>query len=675
MKTLLKVVATMALVGAMAVGGSAAEYKGKYCEGKGDVQFLKLIDSSFGFFHPNPDTQNISMLYVADWDGLTEGISWMMWWIQNSYGPSYCISPFLQEPWRTALYHSNDFWFDQQGDGKSKDAFDSLRPKGVEELIAPDGCLVDAAGPGGAYHRQGDTQWWIHDWAFEFTAAGVVLQSELLLVDRDMAAIKHYLTHLERACNFIETARDPKTNLFLVGPGANLLAPSYGGIKQPDGAFGKGYLAGMSVNYIAALDRMIELYKLTGDKSKQALYETRRKTTKESLHQLVTDKGYFIKSMETNGTKHGVLGQEKYGYFDGVVNADAMAFRVADQAQAEKIYWQIASVPELRPHDLLITNYPSLDDTYDYWDTRETGGLMEYGRWVNGGVWTTVEARALMAYYRLGKFEDVRKSALAAMKFTDNFQMDAPLTKFGSDVWFTDKLTNFCYDALGVPAGTVRGLFEYIYKADSLILYPHVPSTISEYSQKEPVRFGEKRILLSIKNGGPRVKSLRVNGADWKVNAVDCVALPYDALPKLANVEIEMTGGWPPRTVKASSADQSKPAFKPADLPEPMAKALGIVAAMQKAIAKEPGADYERTFLSEIVQAFDAYRERAARDAAGEYSRFKPEKRAEILKLYEDAAMGAYKGFSNVMKRYSTGSDAPKKKIGETFAKLSAGNK
>ena len=70
---------------------------------------------------------------------------------------------------------------------------------------------------------------------------------------------------MERACDSIERTRDPKNNLFLVGPACNLLAPSYGGVKQPDGSFGKGYLAGLSINYLAALDRMVELYKLAGD--------------------------------------------------------------------------------------------------------------------------------------------------------------------------------------------------------------------------------------------------------------------------------------------------------------------------------------------------------------------------------------------------------------------------
>ena len=67
---------------------------------------------------------------------------------------------------------------------------------------------------------------------------------------------------LERSANFIETRRDPTNNLFLAGPAGNLLAPSYAGWQRPDGTYDKAYLAGLSVTYIAALDRLIELEKL-----------------------------------------------------------------------------------------------------------------------------------------------------------------------------------------------------------------------------------------------------------------------------------------------------------------------------------------------------------------------------------------------------------------------------
>jgi len=653
--TILVVMIAVTLAG----NGFSAEYRGRYCEGKGDVQYLQLLDQSFGFFHPNPDTPNISMLYFPDWDCFIEGFpGWMAWWIQNSYGPTYCSLPFLQEPWITFLQHSQDMWFKNQGDGKSKREHD---------LIGPDGCLCDCAFPTGAHMVQGDCKWPIHDWGFEFTAAGVVMQAELLLIQHDKDAARKYLANLERACDFIETRRDPKNGLFLVGPAANLLAPSYGGVRQADGSFGKGYLAGLSVTYLAATDRMIELQKFVGDTEKVKLYEHRRKITRKSLKQLMTPDGYFVKFIEQDGTKHGVYGQKKYGYFEAAPNVDAICFRAVDQAQSEKIYAKIVSIPQLRKYDYLITNYPSLDDTYENWGGTELGSLWEFGRWVNGGVWSTMEARAIMAYYRLGKYEDIRRTNVRSMKLAADYQMDAPLTDFGNEVWFKDRLTNLCYDALGIPAATVRGLFEYVYKADELVLYPHIPPFIEEYTQKEPIRFGEKKIMLTVINGGPSVKSVTVNDEKIPVNGImgerqdGRVVLPYKKLPKNAWVVIEtageMSAGEPIFAKAAAKREDASvgdaapmPEVKPVELPAEMQAAYDKAVAMQIKLCAEPGHAFERAYLDEIIRAFDAYKMRASRDASGWYSNLKPDKRAAILKMYQDAAMGLYRGYESYLK-------------------------
>ena len=75
--------------------------------------------------------------------------------------------------------------------------------------------------------------------------------------------------------------------------------------------------------------------------------------------------------------------------------------RRVDDASARRPYAGIAAIPGLRPHDLIITNYPSLDDRY------QTDGLFEFGRWVNGGHWSTCEARAILACYRVGAFDGI----------------------------------------------------------------------------------------------------------------------------------------------------------------------------------------------------------------------------------------------------------------------------
>ena len=127
-----------------------SNYNGKYCKGEGDVKFLRLIDESFAFFHPNPTVPNISMLYEPNWNTLVESGGWSAWWIQNSYGFSYSVSPFLQEPWVSILQRSWDMFWNNQGDGKrmgrpySKDDSDGGP---LMRLVAPDGSLGDADFP------------------------------------------------------------------------------------------------------------------------------------------------------------------------------------------------------------------------------------------------------------------------------------------------------------------------------------------------------------------------------------------------------------------------------------------------------------------------------------------------------------------------------------------------
>jgi hypothetical protein len=223
------------------------------------------------------------MLYMPSWNGLVEGPTWDAWWIQNSYGPTYSVLPFLQEPFVTFLQNSQDLWFDQMGDGKRVGAPPPFN------WVAPDGCLCDAARPGWIVYRQGDGRPHIHDWGMEFTAAGLLLQSELLLIGRDTQALAKYLPRLERCANFIETRRDPTNNLFLAGPAGNLLAPSFAGWKKADGTYGKAYLTGLSVTYIAALDRLTELEKLAGRPAEAQLQTDRCDSEKKRFG--ITDDG------------------------------------------------------------------------------------------------------------------------------------------------------------------------------------------------------------------------------------------------------------------------------------------------------------------------------------------------------------------------------------------------
>ncbi len=522
------------LLSLFAVGLSLAQpFDGKHYRGKGDVEYLQLLDIAARMMEPDPEFQNLSMLYAPRWNGMNEGPTWNMWWIQNSYGTTYASLPLLREPFVRFIENSNEMWFEQMGDGKRGGC------PSITKLnwVAPDGALCDAAAPGCIIYRHGDGKAYMHDWGMEFTAAGVVLKAEELLISRDEKALARYLPMLERSVNFIETRRDPKNNLFLAGPAGNLMAPSYAGYRKPDGTYDKAYLAGLSVTYIAALDRVIELEKMAGNSEKAALYSQRRELARKGLPRLMTREGYFVKSIDPDGTRHGVFGAPKHGYFETAPNHDAIAFRVVDDAQATKIYAKLASIPQLRPYGLIITNYPSLDDMYE-----KPEGLWRFGHWVNGGHWSTCEARMMLGYYRLGKYDDARKSMQQILTFARRFRMDNNLTNFGSEVYQPKEPINITYDAFAIPAALRRGLFEYLYRARALTILPHIPSGITELVQLDPARFGSKRLYLATFGSGP-VSRVEINGREWKRFTPSSVELPYADLPEDARILIALGNG------------------------------------------------------------------------------------------------------------------------------------
>lgn len=624
----------------LAAPSSQEWFSGKHYGGRGDVEYLRLLDTARRMFEPDPELQNIAMLYMPAWDGFVEGPTWDAWWIQNSYGTTYCALPFYQEPYITFLQNAQDLWFDQMGDGKH------IGSPPPYNWAAPDGCLCDCAQPGRIIYRQGDGRPAMHDWAMEFTAAGILLQSELLLISRDAPAIRHYLPLLERSAAFIESRRDSRNNLFLAGPAANLLAPSYAGWARPDGSFGKAYLTGLSITYIAALDRLIEVEKLAGRDDKAGVYIQQRDLAKSALPQLETDAGYFIRSLDPDGVRHGILGAAHYGYFEAPPNHDAIAFRVVDDAQAEKIYQIIASLPGLRPHDFILPNYPSYDDMYE-----KPVGLWAYGTWVNGGDWSTCEARMMIGYFRLGKFEDARKSMMQLLTFAKKFRMDNPLVNCGADVYQPTEPINLCYDTFGPAAGLMRGLFEYLYSAEGLTLMPHIPPGITALQQRDPVRLGRKLVYCSTIGGGP-VTGVLVNGHRMKHFDAKTVFLRYSDMPDTARVVILLGGAkalhdrdWPapPGSVSSTNADPR--------LNELDAKAVHL----QKFLRALQRSGLAKTYIAAhaqlILQCIRAAHVRFHEEAEGKILPLPPVSQKAADQSYIDTANKLYEGLDGIIQK------------------------
>ena len=653
-------------------------FRGNFYSGKGDSEYLQLLDISRRMFAPDTEWQNVPMMYAPAWNGFVEGPTWGAWWIQNSYGPTWCALPFLEEPLTTFLQNAQDLWFDQMGDGrriwKWKD----------QALVIPDGQLCDAAAPGMFIAKQGDGNVAIHDWGVEFTAAGLLMQTELLLISRDPVAIGRYLPRLRRCADFLETRRDPTNNLFWAGPAGNLLAPSYAGWKKSDGTYGQAYLAGLSITYIAALDRLIELEKLAGNADRAARFVRRRDLARRSLPLLTTAEGYFIKSLDPDGTRHGVYGAPKYGYFEAVCNHDAICFRVVDDAQAERIYRKIAAIPGLRPHGVIITNCPGLDDMYTPPATYSPPAdwLWKFGTWVNGGHWTTCEARMIMGYYRLGRYEDARRSMRHLLTFARDFRMDNPLVDFGAAVYQPKEPINLCYDSFGAPAAMMRGLFEYRYSADGLTLLPHVPPTIRRLEQHFPVRFGRKRLYLATTGTGP-VTSVSINGKPWRAFGPMSVSLPYAETPDLAVIRIGLGGARPapftPRRPPAepdtslrlsglASSPKSFPDVSGNDLPTLDARVDRLRGFGRRLEAAGLAGSYEAAHARLAVDFRTAVCRRFVLLARGKLARLSDRSQQAADRLYLDTLARLCEGLEKTVAAYGGTGDGQRKKVYQAWS-------
>ncbi|MBO7404274.1 MAG: hypothetical protein J6V24_04870, partial [Clostridia bacterium] len=278
-----------------------------FITGSGDPDKLRLIDNSFAMLDGSPTLPNLRMLYKASTDMFSEGFIWGDgWWIQNSFGFTMGAIPLLDPFWSRILQNSYDAFWKRIGDGQRIGADNGVPTHPNYTYCAPDGSLGDCVSRVGIVYRQGDGDVDSYDWFYEATAAGVLMEAEILLFDRRPDRIRKYLPLLRRSLDHIESAR-AENGLFLVGPSANLLAPSYGGSPaDEDGRPGKGYLTGLSVTTAAALKKTAALCRMVGDTERAAEYDRRLARTLDALPQLLTDEGYFVKSMDPDGTKHGV---------------------------------------------------------------------------------------------------------------------------------------------------------------------------------------------------------------------------------------------------------------------------------------------------------------------------------------------------------------------------------
>ena len=639
-------VAVGVLLSTPALTGVAAEnshFSGIYVEGDGDIQALDALNAAFESTRPSPRMANLPLLYKRDWNGLVEGPVWPCWWIQNTFGATYAMMPFLgEEPYASWIGNSQAMWFDLIGDGQRKDS---------RGLVAPDGCLCDAAFfwlnggstngfgdprlPGGAVgqeingkiHTQG--VWYNQgdgatdaDWFIGTTAAGLVLEADRLLVRHDVTAAQERLSQLKRVAAFLDSRRDPEVNLLKGGKGCNLLAPSYAPRKK-DGTLGLGYLTELSVNYVAGLERLAEVCELCNQSTEASRYRATATKVRQALPRLMTPEGYFIRGEDLAGTRRGIFCAPKHGYFEAQPNHYAGAFRVIDEKANHRIVrFMLDQVKgpqapgSLAPHGLILPNYPGYDD-------HAGEGDMTYGFWCNGGGWPAHQGTMDIACFRAGEYAHPFGAWAAMRPMMEAFRAETPLRSWGLLPWegTLSQPYNLVYDCWGAPGGLLRALFEYEYTAKGLRLWPHIPPGIKRLVQKVPAAFGQTRVFIATTGQGKPSRAV-INGQVTSLEADGSVFLPLDGSAHHVTVEFLLGEVSPtgvpvtqPRTIVPPVADQAfwNPTAVGGEPPN-FAAAGVFLAAMEKA---QLGDSFEAGQARVIVELLAAVHERRRLAAAG----------------------------------------------------------
>jgi len=190
-----------------------------------------------------------------------------------------------------------------------------------------------------------------------------------------------------------------------------------------------------------------------------------------------------------------------------------------------------------------------LDDTIEIYEKYH--GLIKhfgFGNWVDGGCWATVEGRAILAYQKLGQYDDSFRAADWYMRWAEEYRQDAPLSQFGFNTNNPWSAENDDHTVCGRPVAIMidnfatvtcilRGLFDYNADAYGLTIRPQIPDSITEMIQHEPIRFGNCKIYISYRSGTGAMYAM-LDSTILEVSENGIIRIPADLLAGLKDAHL-----------------------------------------------------------------------------------------------------------------------------------------
>ncbi len=248
--------------------------------------------------------------------------------------------------------------------------------------------------------------------------------------------------------------------------------------------------------------------------------------------------------------------------------------------------------------------------------------------------------------------------------------MDNPLTDFGNAVYQPNQPINLTYDAFGIPAAFVRGLFEYLYQAGGLTLVPHIPTTVTELEQLDPIRFGDKKLYLSTIGVGA-IRQVWINGKTWTRFDAHTVFLPYEQTPRLARITLAL--GKPAAPLRGETA-------RPHDVPlqddgtDVVRRAVRVQQFLRALATSDMAFDsgYEEAHARLAIDAVRALVERKRLLASGEIVPLPKASEEAAGRFYVDTATRLLDGLDAVVNGYRGSRDRRRARVYRLYSQALA---
>jgi hypothetical protein len=258
------------------------------------------------------------------------------------------------------------------------------------------------------------------------------------------------------------------------------------------------------------------------------------------------------------------------------------------------------------------------------------------------------------------------------LELARRFRLDNNLTNFGSELYQPNLPINCVVDCWGIPAAMIRGLFEYLYRADGLTILPHIPTGIVRLAQDFPIRFGMKQLYLATAGQGP-ITSVTVNGQPWPYFDARSVSLPYGQTPDEAVIQIVLGGAKsepfvprkhdplaltpPPATDRLPKSPLSESVVTLS------ARAAALRVFHQRLVDAGLGDSYEAAHTRLITACLATAAERVKRVAEGKFPALAPDSQKAADASYVEATARLRDGLEKAVLSYATSDDSQKQEI------------